>query len=173
MQKFSRNSFTCPFTILGFLPRMKRSAIGLFGWVMNNNVELCSDWLFHSAAHFTNSQEGNTGKIYISILSHAVISLGNYTVYKMRASGAAINMLAIETAFKCTIAFYFHFRVRDSRSHELCLYYGVAVLNTHFTRSDACQWCSGSVNHSPSSSVISPYSVYVVSEILCTVTGYS
>ncbi len=46
-----------------------------------------------------------------------------------------------------------------------------AVLTTHFTRSDACQWCSGSVNHSPSSSVISPYSVYVVSEILCTVTG--
>ncbi len=44
-----------------------------------------------------------------------------------------------------------------------------AVLTTHFTRSDACQWCSGSVNHSPSSSVISPYSVYVVSEILCTV----
>ncbi len=24
--------------------------------------------------------------------------------------GAAINMLGIETAFKCTIAFYFHFR---------------------------------------------------------------
>ncbi len=38
---------------------------------------------------------------------------------------------------------------------------------------DACQWCSGSVNHSPSSSVISPYSVYVASEILCTVIiGY-
>ncbi len=35
-------------------------------------------------------------------------------------------------------------------------------------------WCSGSVNHSPSSSsVISLYFVYVVSEILCTVTGYS
>ncbi len=40
-----------------------------------------------------------------------------------------------------------------------------AVLTKHFTRSDARQWCSGSVNHSPSSSVISPYSVYVVSEI--------
>ncbi len=47
---------------------------------MNNNVELCSDWLFHSAAHFSSSQEGNTGKIFISILSRAVISLGNYTV---------------------------------------------------------------------------------------------
>ncbi len=62
---------------------MKRSVIGLFGRVMNNNVELCSDWLFHSAAHFISSQEG---KIYISILSRVVISLGNYTVYKMRAS---------------------------------------------------------------------------------------
>ncbi len=70
---------------------MKRSVIGLFGRVTNNNelcsdwlfhskslmlssaligcftallnVELCSDWLFHSAAH---QQEGNTGwKIYI------------------------------------------------------------------------------------------------------------
>ncbi len=25
---------------------------------MNNNVELCSDWLFHSAAHFSSSQAG-------------------------------------------------------------------------------------------------------------------
>ncbi len=79
-------------------------------------------------------------------------------------------MLGTETALEYTIAFYFHFR--DSRSHELCLYNGAAVLTTHFTRSDACQWCSGSVNHSPSSSAISPYSVHVVSEILCTVTGY-
>ncbi len=53
------------------------------------NVELCSDSVFHCVAHFTNSHEGNTGrKIYISILSRAVISLGNYTVYKMRASGS-------------------------------------------------------------------------------------
>ncbi len=80
-------------------------------------------------------------------------------------------MLGIETALECKIAFYFHFR--DSRSHQLCLYYGAAVVTTHFTRSDACQWCSGSVNHLPSPSVITPYSVYVVSEILCTVTGYS
>ncbi len=29
---------------------LKRSVIGLFGRVMNNNVELCSDWLFHCAA---------------------------------------------------------------------------------------------------------------------------
>ncbi len=104
------------------------------------NVELCSDWLFHSAAQcwallwLADSQRGSmlssaligcftvrlisvahrkeTGrKIYISILSHAVISLGNYTGNKMR------EMLGIETAFKCRIAFYFHFR--DSWSHVL------------------------------------------------------
>ncbi len=57
---------------------------------MNNNVELCSDWLFHSAAHFSSSQEGNTGrKIYTLIVSRAVISLGNYTVNNMRASGSS------------------------------------------------------------------------------------
>ncbi len=32
---------------------MKRYVITLFVRVMNNNVELCSDWLFHSAAHFS------------------------------------------------------------------------------------------------------------------------
>ncbi len=142
MQKFSRNSFTCPFTTLGFLPRMKRSVIGLFGRVMNNNVELCSDWLFHSAAqcwallslavsqcaHFSSSQEGNTGKIYISILSRAVISLGNYTVNKMWAQGAAINMLGTETAFECTIAFTFTFKICDRTNS---VYTMEAVLTTH------------------------------------------
>ncbi len=34
---------------------MKLSVITLFGRVMNNNVELSSDWLFHSAAHFSSS----------------------------------------------------------------------------------------------------------------------
>ncbi len=48
-QNSSKNGFTCPYTTLGFLPGIKRSVIGLFGRVMNNN-ELCSDWLFHSAA---------------------------------------------------------------------------------------------------------------------------
>ncbi len=136
---------------------MNWSVIGLFGRVMNNNVELCSDWLFHSVASSHSRKETQGRKIYISILSPAVISLGNILYIKCGHQGAAINMRGNETAFKCTIAFYFRFR--DSRSHELCLYYGAAVLTTHFTRSDACQWCSGSVNHSPLSSVISPYSV--------------
>ncbi len=60
---------------------LSSALIGCF--TVRLNVELCSDWLFHSAAHFSSSQEGNTGKIYISILSHAVISLGNNTVNKM------------------------------------------------------------------------------------------
>ncbi len=146
-------------------PRMKRSVIGLFGRVMNNNDELCSDWLFHIAAHFSSSQVGNTGKIYISILSRAVILLGNYTVNKMRASGSRYQYAGHWNCFQM------HDRglLSLSRSHRLCLCYGAAVLTTQFTRSDACQWCSGSLNHSPSSPVISPYTVYVVSEILCTV----
>ncbi len=61
----------------------------------------------------------------------------------------------------------FHFQ--DSQAYVLCLYNRAAVLTTHFTRSDACQWCSGYVNNLSSSSVISPYSVYVVSEILSSV----
>ncbi len=39
----------------------------------------------------------------------------------------------------------------------------------HIFQEQMLQWCSGSVNHSPSSLAISPYSVYVVSEILCRV----
>ncbi len=35
-------------TTLGFLPRIKLCVITLFRRVMNNNVELCSDWLIDS-----------------------------------------------------------------------------------------------------------------------------
>ncbi len=75
---------------------------------MNNNVELCSDWLFHSAAHFTssNSRKETQGGKYIfqyvlSQLYHRVVIL----YIKCGHQGAAINMLGIETVFKCTIAF--------------------------------------------------------------------
>ncbi len=149
---------------------MNWSVIGLFGRVMNNNVELCSDWLFHSVASSHSRKETQGGKYIFQYFLPQLYRWVIILYIKCGHQGAAINMRGNETAFKCTIAFYFRFR--DSRSHELCLYYGAAVLTTHFTRSDACQWCSGSVNHSPLSSVISPYSVYVVSEILCTVTGY-
>ncbi len=52
---------------------------------MNNNVELCSDWLFHSAANFSSShsRKETQGNIFFN---SAVISLGNYTVNKMWAS---------------------------------------------------------------------------------------
>ncbi len=49
-------------------------------------VELCSDWLFYWGISVANAS-GNTGEMYISVLSCAVILLGNYTGYKMRASG--------------------------------------------------------------------------------------
>ncbi len=122
------------------------------------NVELCSDWLLHSAAQFSSSQEGNTGTyIYIYTFQYFLSQLYNWVIIlwiKHRDQGASINMLGIETVLKCTIAFYFP--LRDSRSHVLCFYYGAAILTTPFTRLEACQWCSRSVNHSPSSSVISP-----------------
>ncbi len=147
---------------------MKRSVIGLFERVMNNNVELCSDWLFHSAAYFSLAHRKETQGKYIFQYFLAQLYRWVIILYiKCGHQGAAIKMRGTETAFKCTIDFYFHFR--DSWSQVLCLYYGAAVLTTYFTKSDACQWCSGSVNHWPSSSVISPYSVYVVSEILCSV----
>ncbi len=57
--------------------------------------------MFHSAVNFSSSQqEGNTGrKIYFSVLSDAVISLGNSTVYKCRHQGSAVNMQGIEHCF--------------------------------------------------------------------------
>ncbi len=79
--------------------------------------------------------------------------------------GAAINMQGIETAFKCALSLH-----SLSRFAITCtLYYGAAVLTIPFTRLYACQFYSGSVIHSLSSSVILPYSLYVVSEMLCTV----
>ncbi len=138
---------------------MKRSVIGLFGRVMNNmssaligcftvllNVELCSDWLFHSATH---QQGRNIFKYFLSQLYHQVIIL----YIKRRHQGAVINSRGIETAFERSVDRVVVSLSRDAM-HKLCLYYGAIVLTTHFTRSDACQWCSGSVNHSPSSSFL-------------------
>ncbi len=138
----------------GFLPRMKWSVIGLFGRVMNNNAELCSDWLFHSAAHFSSSHS------YISILSLAVIASGNYNV-------PLLICRALKLLSNARSLFTVTFEIRDRTNLVYTMEW--QVFTTHLTRSDACQWCSGCVNHSPSSSVIFPYSVYVVSEILCSV----
>ncbi len=79
---------------------------------MNNNVELCSDWLFHSAAHFSSShsrKEAQGGKYifqyFLSRLYRWVILL----YIKCGHHGATINMQGSETSFECMIAFYFHF----------------------------------------------------------------
>ncbi len=86
-------------------------------------------------------------KYYLSQLYRRVIIL----YIKRGHLGAVINTRGIETAFERSVD---HIIVSLSRHvmHKLCLYCGAPVLTTHFTRSDACQWCSGSVNHSPSSS---------------------
>ncbi len=74
-------------------------------------------------------------------------------------------MRGIENAFECACAWPFYFHFGDSRLH---LYYGAAVLTTHLTRLDVCQWCSGSTNHSPSSySVAGKWNC-----MYCNVTGY-
>ncbi len=109
---------------------MKWSVIGLFGRVMNNNVELCSDWLFHGAAHFSRSH--SYFQYFLSQFFRQVIIL----YINCGHQGATINMRGTETAIKCMVAFYFHFHYQDWRLHELCLYYGMAVLTTPFTRSD-------------------------------------
>ncbi len=110
---------------------MKWSVIGLFGRVMLSSaligcftvrlkVELCSDWLFHSAGHFSSShsrketQGKYTFQYFLAQLYSWVIILD----IKCWHQGAAINMRGMETAFECMITFHFHFR--DSRSHELC-----------------------------------------------------
>ncbi len=91
---------------------LSSALIGCFTVLLN--VELCSDWLFHSAAHFSSSQERNTGKIYISILSHAVISLGNYTV---KTNAGIREQLLICWALKllsnARSLFTFTFEIRD------------------------------------------------------------
>ncbi len=61
---------------------------------MNNNVELCSDWLFYSAAHFSSSHSRKETmgkyifKYFISQLYCWVIIL----YIKCGHQGAAINM---------------------------------------------------------------------------------
>ncbi len=75
---------------------LSSALIGFFTALLN--VELCSDWLFHSAAH---QQEGSTGrKIYISILSLAEYHWVIILYIKRGHQGAVINTRGIETAFE-------------------------------------------------------------------------
>ncbi len=91
-------------------------------WIIN--VELCSDWLFHSAAHFSSSRsrkETQGGKyIFQYFLSHLYSQI-NILYIKCRHQG---------DAFKCTIAFYFHFR--DSRSHKLFMLWSGSTYHTFY-----------------------------------------
>ncbi len=105
-----------------------------------------------------------TFQYFLSQLNHWVIIL-----YITAGIREPILCLALKLLLNSRKRFKFHFHFRDSRSHVLSLYYEAAVLTTHFTWLDVFQWCWGSANHSPWSSVISPHSVYVVCEILCIV----
>ncbi len=93
----------------------------------------------------------------------------------MQASGSSLLIcgpLKLLSNARSLFSFTLTFEIRD-RTYSVYTMES-AVLTTHFTDQIACQWCSGSViiiRHHPQSSL--PYSVYVVSEILCycNVTG--
>ncbi len=78
-----------------------------------------------------------------------------YTVYKLRASGSRYyawhwNCFWMHDHFLVSLS------LLDLRSHVLCLYYGAAVLTTHFTR---FMFVSGAqdlqiIRHHPQSSLL-------------------
>ncbi len=124
------------------------------------NVELCSDWLFHSATH--QKEVISVGLYRYKQLYRRVIIL----YIKRGHQGAVINMQGIETAFERSVDHVIVSHSRDAM-HKLFLYYGATVFTTYFPRSDACQWCSGSVNHSASSSsLLTLFMWYVKSSVL-------
>ncbi len=104
-------------------------------------------------APLTSKKETKGGKFifkyFISQLFRWVIIL----YIKCGHQGAIINTRGIETAFEWSVDRVIVSLSRDTM-HKLCLYYGATVITIHLTRSDACQWCSGSLNHSPSSSTL-------------------
>ncbi len=109
---------------------LSSALIGCF--TVRLNVELCSDWLFHSSARFSSSHSGKKtqGKIYFNT-SFAQLCCWVIILYIIcRDKGAAINMRGIETAFECTIVFYFHFR--DLRSHVLYVNYSSSAYHTFY-----------------------------------------
>ncbi len=59
---------------------MKWAVITLFGRVMNNNVKLYSNWLFHNAAHFSNShsRKETQGKY---IFQYFLLQLYHWVIY--------------------------------------------------------------------------------------------
>ncbi len=103
---------------------LSSALIGCF--TVRLNVELCSDWLFHSAAHFssTHSRKETQGKYIFQYFLSQLYCWVIILYIKCGDQGAAINMLGIETAFECTIAFYFHFR------SVLCVNYSGSTYHT-------------------------------------------
>ncbi len=80
---------------------MKRSVIGLFGRVINISVELCSDWPFHSAAHFSSShsrKETQRGKYIIQYFLSQLYRWVIILYIKRGHQGATINMRDTENA---------------------------------------------------------------------------
>ncbi len=110
-------------------PSMKRSEIGLFGRVMNNN-ELCSDWLF--TVPLISKKETQGGKYifkyFLSQLFRRLIIL----YIKCGHQGAVIITRGIEIVFERSVDRVIVSLSRDAM-HKLCLYYGATVLTTHFT----------------------------------------
>ncbi len=100
---------------------MKWYVIGLFGRVMNNNVELCSDWLFHSAAHFSSPhsrKETQGGKYifqyFLSQLHHRVI----IQYAGIREPLLKCGALKLLSNARSLFTFTFTFDIRD-RTHSV------------------------------------------------------
>ncbi len=111
-------------------PRMNWSVIGLFGRVINNNVELCSDWLFQSAAQcwallwlavsqcgsfqlisHTAGRKHREENIYFNTFSRQVIIL--YIKWKCGHQGAAIICGALKLLSNARSLFTFTFKIHD------------------------------------------------------------
>ncbi len=137
-------------------PRITWSVIGLFGRVMNNNVELCSDWLFHSTAQcwallwLAVSQYGS-----FQLISHTVGRKQGKYIYQYFLSqlyrqviilyikcghqGALNNMLGTETAFKCTIARTLFILWSGSTYHKFDKIRCLSVV-LRICKSSCCKW---------------------------------
>ncbi len=102
------------------------------------------------------------GSIYDAIVHHRWA-----TVEAALWFGTATNRQGTETAFEWALLFYFHFHFWDLRTHG---HYGAEVPYIYKIRclSVVLSICK---SFAIVLSVTSLYSVYVVSEISCTVTG--
>ncbi len=144
-------------------------AVSTCGSMLSSALIGCFQVQLISVAH--TQQEGTQGGKYIfqyflSQLYHRVIILYIKCGHQkpLLICGALKLLSNAQSLFTFTFAFEIH------HSTKLCLYYGAAEDLPHILQDQMLvSGAQDPVNHWPSSSVISPYSVYVVSEILCTV----